>query len=235
MARSYLERGALAGLAGGLGYGLFLATVGSAFGAGLEAVESGHDHAGAGVSEATTAAVSVGSGVLWGLLLGIVVFGVAYYFLEPALPGSGVTKRLGFAGGGFLVVSGAPWLVLPPQAPGVEQALPTETRMAWYGGLMALGAVVVVLAGLAHRETADRHLTVRTLATVAPLALLSVPVLLAPANPTHGHVPPALATAYRFTVVFGQVGLWATVAGVHAWLDEPELLTAERTYPSAAD
>lgn len=235
MARGYLERGALAGLAGGLGYGLFLTTVGSAFTVGLEAVGSGHDHGGAAISEATTAAVSVGSGVLWGLLLGIAVFGIAYYFLEPELPGTGVTKRLALAGAGFLIVSGAPWLVLPPQAPGVEQALPTETRMAWYGGTMAAGALVVGLAGLAHRETAGRHVAARTLATLAPLALLAVPVLLAPANPTHGHVPGALAAAYRWTVVFGQVGLWATVAGVHAWLGDPDVVTAERTYPSTAD
>lgn len=235
MARGYLEGGALAGLAGGLSYGLFLATVGSAFAVGLEALGDGHDHGGAAVSDATTAAVSVGSGVLWGLLLGITVFGIAYYFLEPALPGSGVTKRLALAGSGFLIASGAPWLVLPPQAPGVERALPTETRMAWYGGMMAASAVVVVLAGLAHRETAGRHVAVRTLATLAPLGLLAVPVLLAPANPTHGHVPAALATAYRWTVVFGQAGLWATVAGVHAWLGDPEIVTAERSYRSTAD
>jgi len=236
MATDHLERGTLAGVAGGLVYGLFVATVGNAFTAGLEAFEHSHDHGGGPVvSELTTAAASVGGGVLWGLLFGVAVFGVAYYFLEPVLPGSGATRRIALAAAGFLTVSGAPWLVLPPQPPGVEQALGTETRMLWYGGTMVGGAAVAVLAGLAHRRTAGRHRAVRAAATMAPLALLAVPVALAPANPTHGHVPAALAVAYRWTVVFGQAALWATIAVVHAWLGDPDLPTVDTDYPSTAD
>ncbi len=46
MATDYLERGAMAGVAGGLVYGLFIATVGNAFTAGLETFE--HSHGGGG-------------------------------------------------------------------------------------------------------------------------------------------------------------------------------------------
>jgi len=235
MATSYLERGAMAGVAGGLVYGLFLATVGNAFTAGLEAFEAGHDHGGPVVSEFTTAAASVGGGVLWGILFGIGVFGMGYYFLEPALPGDGPTKRLALAAGGFLTVSGAPWLVLPPVAPGVEQALPTETRTLWYGGMMIVGACVVGLCGLAYQRTAERRLAVAVAATLLPLALLAIPVALAPANPVTGEVPTALSAAYRWTVVFGQLLLWATIAGVHAWLGDPELATGDIDYPATAD
>ncbi|WP_225334383.1 CbtA family protein [Halomicrobium urmianum] len=236
MATDHLERGALAGVAGGLVYGLFVATVGNAFTAGLEAFEHGHDHGGGpAVTELTTAAASVFGGVLWGLLFGVAVFGVAYYFLEPALPGTGATRRIALAAAGFLTVSGAPWLVLPPQPPGVEQALGTEARMLWYGGMMVAGAAVAVLAGLTYRRSAGRHGAVRAVAALAPLALLSAPVVLAPANPTHGHVPAALAAAYRWTVVFGQATLWATIAVVHARLGEPELTAADAGYPSTAD
>ncbi|MUV51689.1 CbtA family protein, partial [Haloarcula sp. CBA1122] len=120
MATDYLERGAVAGVAGGLVYGLFVATVGNSFTAGLETFEHGHGHGGGPVvSGLTTAVASIGGGVLWGLLFGVAVFGMAYFFLEPAIPGSGATKRLALAGAGFLTVSGAPWLVLPPQPPGV--------------------------------------------------------------------------------------------------------------------
>ena len=236
MATDYLTRGALSGAAGGLVYGVFQATVGNSFVAGLETFESGHSHgAGPAVDGITTAAVSVGGGVLWGLLFGIAVFGMAYYFLEPALPGSGVTKRLALAAAGFLTVSGAPWLVLPPQPPGVEQALPTETRMLWYGGLMALGALVAGLCGYTNRRAAHRHRAVRALATALPLALLAVPVALAPANPVSGPVPAALAAAYRWTVVFGQLGLWATIAAVHARLGDPELVADGTEFPATAD
>jgi len=97
-----------------------------------------HAHA---VSEATTAAVSIGSGVLWGILLGG-VFALGFYFLEPALPGRGNVKAYVLAGAGFLTVSVAPWLVLPPTVPGAEQAYDPTLRIAIYVGLIAVGAVV---------------------------------------------------------------------------------------------
>ncbi|WP_336357526.1 CbtA family protein [Haloarcula sp. CGMCC 1.6347] len=237
MATDYLERGAVAGVAGGLVYGLFVATVGNAFTAGLETFEHGHGHGGGPVvSGLTTAVASIGGGVLWGILFGVAVFGMAYFFLEPAIPGSGATKRLALAGAGFLTVSGAPWLVLPPQPPGVEQALGTETRLAWYAGLMTLGALVAVLAGLTYRRAEGRHAAVRLGATALPLALLAVPVALAPANPVHGDVPAALVAAYRWTVVFGQLLLWATIAGIHAWLGDSDTPVADDLdYPATAD
>jgi len=236
MGTDYLERGAVAGLVGGLGYGLFQATVGNTFTAGLETFESGHSHPGGPVVDGlTTAAVSVGGGVLWGLLFGIAVFGIGYYFLEPVLPGRGVTQRLTLAGAGFLTVSGAPWLLLPPQTPGVEQTLATDTRIALYAGMMAVGALVAAACVVAYRRTADRHPVATAAATVLPLALLSVPVALAPANPVTGPVPATLTAAYRWTVVFGQVGLWATVAAVHTWLGEPAFLAEETSYQVRAD
>jgi len=119
MFRAYVERGLLAGAAGGLTFGLFVALVGNPLVHAIE--EMGHDHShGAGgheasvVSEATTSVASIGGGVLWGLLLGTVVFGLGYYVLEPAIPGTGATKRYVLAAAGFVTVSGAPWLVSPP-------------------------------------------------------------------------------------------------------------------------
>ena len=236
MATDYLERGALAGLAGGLAYGLFQATVGNSFVAGLETFESGHSHgSGPVIDGATTAAVSVGGGVLWGLLFGIAVFGVGYYFLEPALPGGGVTQRLAIATAGFLTVSGAPWLVLPPQPPGVDQALATETRLGLYAGMMVVGAFVSATCVVAYRRTARRHTIVTAAATALPLALLAVPVALAPANAVSGPVPASLAAAYRWAVVFGQLGLWAIIAAVHAWLGDPALQPVDTEFTATAD
>ncbi|MFC6758058.1 MULTISPECIES: CbtA family protein [Haloarcula] len=236
MGTEYLERGAVAGLVGGLGYGLFQATVGNSFTAGLETFEAGHSHGGGPVVDGlTTAAVSVGGGVLWGLLFGIAVFGIGYYFLEPVLPGRGVTQRLALAAAGFLTISGAPWLLLPPQPPGVEQALATDTRMALYAGMMAAGALVAAACVVAYRRTANRHPVATAAATALPLALLSVPVALAPANAVSGPVPPALAAAYRWTVVFGQLGLWATIAAVHTWLGEPAIVTESTPHQVRAD
>jgi predicted cobalt transporter CbtA len=234
MGSDHLERGALAGIAGGLVYGLYLATVGNSFTAGLETFEHGHE-GGAVVSELTTAAVSVGGGVLWGLLFGIGVFGVGYYFFEPALPENGLLKRAALASAGFLTVSGSPWLILPPQPPGVEQALPTETRLLWYGGMMALSASIVGLCGFLFQRTSDRQTPIRVALTVLPLALFAIPIVFAPSNPVHGDVPASLGAAYRWMVVVGQMLLWATIAAVHTRLGEPELTTAETEYPATAD
>lgn len=235
MATEYLERGALAGVVGGLCYGLFTALVANPFVAGLETFE--HGHAGApAVSSLITDIVSVGGGVLWGLLFGILGFGIAYYFLEPLLPGGPVTKRLVLAAAGFLAVSGSPWLVLPPQPPGVEQSLATGVRTTWYAGMMVAGGGVSALAVFVYRTLGDRPTELRLVASLAPLALLAIPVAMAPTNVVHGDVPAGLVAAFRWTVVFGQATLWASLAGVHAWLGAPDVSTVETVdFPASAD
>jgi predicted cobalt transporter CbtA len=221
MLTAHLRRGLVAGIVGGLVYGGFVTFVGNPLVAAAETFEAAHGGHGAGetvVSAATTATVSISAGGLWGLLFGLVAFGVAYYLLEPVIPGGKGTKSYVLGAAGFLVVSGAPWLVLPPQPPATEQALGTDARLVWYAGMMLAGAVAVGLSWLAVDRTRERGRGQRLLAGLTPFALLAVPVLLAPANPTHGPVPAALATAFRGTVVFGQLALWGTLATTHAWL-----------------
>lgn len=230
---AYLERGLLTGAVGGAAYGLFIGTVGTAATAGLETFEAGHDHGAEPLVPDLVAAVTgVFGGVLWGLLLGVVVFGAGYYLFEPALP-DGVRGRITLAGAGFLVVSGAPWLLVPPQPPGVEQSLSTDSRLLLYGGAMALGAVVVGLSGITARVTADRHRAVRAVATVAPLTLIAAAVALAPTNTVSGPAPPTLAVGYQFVVVLGQAGLWATMAVVHAYLPKSPPATKDFDAPPA--
>jgi len=240
MLAAYAKRGAKAGLVAGLAFGLFVALIANplvAFadelgGDARHAAAEDHRHA-AGHSEAETGdtrhenavsstvanGVSVLSGVLWGVLLGGVVFGIAYYFLEPAIPGTGGTKSYLLAAAGFVTVSGAPWLVLPPQSPGIEQAAPAETRIVLYGGMMFAGALVCLLSGLVY----DRLRDVRGRATAAalsvlPFGLLAIPAVLAPATPVESTLPPELATGLTGMVVFGQALLWLLLAGIHARL-----------------
>jgi hypothetical protein len=230
MLRSYLERGLTAGALAGLAFGLFVALVGNplvGYVEGLGAATHGaHAHGGEAahgghhlVSAAVTGVVSVGGGVLWGLFLGAVFFGVVYYFLEPAIPGSGTTKRYVLAGAGFVTVSGAPWLVLPPRPAGTATVAPFGHRALWYGGMVVAGALVCVFAGYAYDRLTDR-VTPRTLAAAAalvPFALLAVPAAFAPTT-TGGDVPASMAAVYRGFVVFGQAGLWFVLASAHAWL-----------------
>ncbi|WP_123538394.1 CbtA family protein [Halosimplex salinum] len=253
----YVTRGVKAGLVAGLAFGLLVALVANplvafadefghegetrATGDHREADTDGHhdgttsgSHEGPAVSAAVTNGVSVVSGVLWGVLLGAVVFGAGFYFLEPAIPGTGTSKSYVLAAAGFVSVSGAPWLVFPPQPPGVEQALPAETRLPLYAGMVLLGALVCLLAGAVYgRLHADLGRIVAGAAALTPFGLLSVPVALSPSTAVTHSLPSGLATGLVGLVVLGQVLLWTVLAATYARLHRRA--TAERGSPVDAD
>ncbi|MGZ0747589.1 CbtA family protein [Haloparvum sp. AD34] len=217
-----LKRGTVAGAVAGGVYGLFVWLVLNPFTAALEHAGHGHahDHGGAEpvVSELTTAVVSAGGGVLWGILLGA-GFGVAYFLFEPALPGEDL-KGYVLAGAGFLTVSVGPWTVLPPAVPGAEALLATELRIAIYGAMMAVGAVVAVASVLAYgRVSSRRGRAAGLVAAAVPLAALAAVGVLSPSFVGGSEVGAELAVAYRWTVVFGQAGLWALIATTFARLE----------------
>lgn len=238
MVVDYLERGVLAGSIAGLVYGAYMALVANPLIGYMETVaeggEGGHaagDHAhGAGehahaagehahaVGEATTAAVSIGSGVLWGILLGG-VFALAFYFLEPALPGRGNAKAYVLAGAGFFSVSIAPWLVLPPTTPGAEQAYTPTLRIAIYVGMMAVGAVVAAASVRGYDRVSVRSRPLGVVAAAVPIvALGAVTAIAAPTIVTPGVMPADLVAAFRGLTVLSQGALWALVAGCFGWL-----------------
>lgn len=241
MLTGYLARGLKAGVVAGAAFGLFLALVANP----LVGAADGLAHEGGGhgvaaehsaVSATVTTLVSIGSGVLWGLLLGAVAFGGAFYLLEPSLPGTGPAKSYALAGAGFLTVSGAPWLALPPRPPGAEQALPTDTRMLVYAGMMLAGGVACLLAGAAYsRGRARRGPLVGALGAVCPLALLAVPAAVAPDNPAVHSLPSGLAAATAGLVVFGQATLWVVLGTVHARLHRRATGDGTDRSPNAPD
>jgi hypothetical protein len=219
MLASYLQRGVAAGAVAGIAYGLYMALVGNPLTAYVDAAASGHSHAHGGhdhavgvVSETTTAAVSAGSGVLWGILLGG-AFAVALYFLEPALPGRDAAKAYVLAGAGFLTVSGVPWLALPPAAPGARYAYGIDARIGLYLGFVVLGAVTAAAAVFAYRRGASRHVGVGLAAAAVPIAAVAAALLIAvPTVATHPGVPADLVAAYRGLAVLSQAGIWLLVA-----------------------
>lgn len=212
MFSEYATRGATAGLVAGIVFGAFVALVGDplvALAEGLAPHEHGHEEA-----ALVTTATSVGGGVVWGLLAGLVL-GVVYYFLEPALPGALDARSYLLAAGGFVVVSGAPWLALPPRPAGIEQTLGTDVRLFWYGTMMVAGVAACGLALLTYRR-AERS-GAPTVVALLPFGLLVVPALLAPANPV-GATADGLVATYRGMIATGQLLFWGTLASTHAWL-----------------
>lgn len=235
---TYLRRGLVAGAVGGTIYGLFTLTVVSNLVSLSESFASGH-HAGHEpvVPETMTIIVSVSGGILWGIFLGLLAFGAVYYFLEPALPGTDESRSYLLAGAGFIIVSGAPWLVLPPLPPGVDQGLPTETRILWYVTMMVIGAIACGTAGYLYNRLRSRwRRSAAIIVAGTPVLLIIGVAIAAPANPASGDVPARFVATYQWIIAFGQAGLWFTFATVHVWLlrrnelpREPETASAEIT------
>jgi predicted cobalt transporter CbtA len=231
----YLRRGALAGGVGGLAYGLYTAAVGNplvahaeqlAHEGGEHAHEHGHEHghaheaAGGLVTEGVTQAVSIGGGVLLGVLFGLVVFGVAAYLFEPALPDRGGSYLLALAG--FLTVSGVPWLVLRPAAPGVSSELPVGEALSLYAGLVAVGGGACLAAGWAYHRLSEYGRPVRVVGSLVGFAApVAAAVVVAPAPGYESALPATFEAAYLGVVVVGQLGLWGVTAAAHDRLQAP--------------
>lgn len=230
----YCKRGIGAGLVAGGLYGVYIATVGNPLIHHIEHMAgSGGEHVHA-VSPATNALVSVGSGVLWGLLFGA-VFGVAYYFLEPALPGPSAVKPYVLAAAGFVSISGVPWLVLPPTPPGVEQPVPTDVRVGIYGTMILIGVLLVAVSILAYTRGVQRGRWVGLVAGLVPgvLAVVLLPQL-APTFVSTGGLSPALVTAYQSLVAISQASLWGLIAGGYGWLAQHGMPRLSGQHPDEA-
>jgi predicted cobalt transporter CbtA len=218
MFKRAVRRGVTAGAVAGLGYGLYVAVVATPLIRYAETFET--DGPGtAAVPELVASVLSIGGGVLYGILLGAFAFGVAFYLVEPAIPGGPRLQRSLVAAAGFLVVSGVPWLVLPPVPPGVEHSLPTDVRLSWYGASMVVAAFACGCAIWVYNRLARDHgsLVAPTAAPVglAPIALL---VAAAPTSRVAGPVPPRVAAVFTVVTVVGQIGLWVLLAAAHWWL-----------------
>lgn len=214
----HVTRGLKAGAIGGLAFGLFVALVGNPLVSYAETFEHGHG-GGPVVPETATIVASVGGGVFLGILLGAVVFGAAFYVLEPAIPGPAGARSYLLGAAGFVTVSGSPWVLLPPQPPGVEQALATEVRLTWYAVMMAVGAAACILAGYAYSRLRARHEpALGLLGALVAFGLIPAAAVVGPANPVTGPIPADLAYVFRSVTATGQVGLWLVLAGAHALL-----------------
>lgn len=233
MLGAYALRGLKAGAVAGLAFGLFVVLVASPLVAvaeeraghhadgehtdgAPEAHEAAHDHLSVGPLSVPTAALSTLTNLLgglgWGVLLGV-GFGVAFYLLEPAVPGAGDTPVQLLGAAGLLVVSGAPWLAVPPQPPGVE-GLTRAVHGLWYGGAMLAGTVACLAAGGLYRRLtgAGRDRRVAALVAALPLLPLLALPLVSPAASGSG----SFVAAYRGVVLAGQVGLWLVLTTAFA-------------------
>ncbi|WP_049982691.1 CbtA family protein [Halorubrum sp. BV1] len=244
MIAAYVVNGVKAGVVAGVAFGLLVALVANPLVAFAEeraqvehdagATADGHDHGsadagghdhGGGLPAVVSNGVSVLSGVLWGVFLGVAGFGIAFYLLEPIVPGSGAARSYVFGGAGFLTASVAPWLVFPPAPPGVTRALDPNTATLLYCGAVAAGAVASVAGMFAYDRLRDaRGGGAAVVVGVLPWALLvagAVALAGVPTVPVPGGMSTALANGLAGLVVFGQALTWLVLAGAHARFHDP--------------
>lgn len=235
MPTDYLGRGVLAGAVVGVAYGLYMALVAHPLVEHAEGLITDHGaDAAHAVSETTTAAVSVGSGVLWGVLLGG-LFGLAYYLLEPALPGRGTAKAFVLAGAGYFTVSVAPWLVLPPTVPGAAPTLGIQERVVIYAGMMVVGALVAAAALVGYRLTAPRSRRLAAVVAATPVvALIAVVPLASPTIVDHGTAPAEFVAAFQGLTVLSQAAVWIAIAATFAWLQGRAEAVDDAEFPITA-
>lgn len=218
MFTQYVVRGIKAGIIAGVLFGVFVAIVTNPLIGYAETFESNDSGTGPVIDSSIAKITSIVGGVVFGVLLGGIVFGGAFYFLEPAIPGTGWMQSYVLAAAGFITVSGAPWLVFPPQPPGVTQTLPPGVRITWYLVMMVTGAMACGLSGAMYTHLRGRYSrSSAVLGALVPFALVVVVAVLSPANTTGGPLPDSIATVFLVTTVGGQIGLWFVLASVHAW------------------
>lgn len=184
-------------------------------------MNAGHHGTGAtgpAVSALTTAPVSVGGGVLWGALLGVLGVGVVDCLLEPAIPGPPGLKSYLLGAAGFVTVSGAPWLVLAAPVTGGRTGRPDADPRR----LMPRGGRCGGPGGAAgYLYNAVREAWGRLRATVTaggPLLLLVGLAVLVPGTPTSTERPQQFIAAYQEVIGFSPAALWFALAGVRAWM-----------------
>jgi predicted cobalt transporter CbtA len=246
MLAAYVLRGLKAGAVAGIVFGLFVLLVASPLvavaeqSAGHDHHETehgghghghaaGHDHAADGAhthvgpvavpAAALSTLTNLLGGLGWGVLLGV-GFGVAFYLLEPAVPGTGDAPVYLLGAAGLVTVSGAPWLAVPPQPPGVEGA-PLDVRGLWYGAALLAGAVACLASGAVYNHLTGTGRDRRVAAGVAALPLLALLALPVVAPAAGGSGP--LVSAYRGVVLAVQVGLWLVLTTAFARLHRDEL------------
>lgn len=224
-------RGVKAGLIAGVVFGLFMAIVANPLIAYADEmnhnnIEGEHSHEGEDHGSAentnsilTNKIISILSAGLWGILLGGGIFGITYYLIEPIIPGTGTMKSYLLGIGGFITISGAPWITLPPTSPGIQQSLPSDTRTLIYAGMIIFGAVICLLSGIIYTHfKPSMGQPLATIIGVLPFGLLLIPPVLVPKNTIRSTLPEDLRVGMIGIVVFSQLMLWTILTISHAWI-----------------
>lgn len=243
--KTFVIRGALAGLAGAVGSVITLLLLGERSIRDAIALEDAAAPSGAGSEEMFSRTVQVVGGsigvALYGLFLGI-IFGVVFAAVRHRLgPVPEWRKALRLGGIAFVVIALVPFLKYPPNPPAVGDPETVSQRTFAYLALIVIAILATLIAGrLADWLAARRwpaHL--RGPAAVASWVLLiGLAYALLPTNHDAIAVGAKLIWRFRLASLGGHGAFWAVAAVVFGWVgikqSGADLFTAPDEEPISA-
>jgi predicted cobalt transporter CbtA len=237
MLGSFIRRGAIAGLAGGVASALFLLLVGEAtIGDAIRLEES----RGGGGEEVFSRGVQIAGGALGVVLVSValgVVFGATFAAVRHRLPGRDDWQRaITWAATALVVVYLVPFAKYPPNPPAVgdpdtinERTLLYIAMLAWAIG--ATWAAARLSTWLRSRDLPDPARL--SAAAVVWLVLVAGGYALLPGSPDAVTAPATLIWRFRLASAGGAFMLWAVTGVVFGWLSVSVARRTSRARPLA--
>lgn len=225
-----LRAGALSGAAGGFALAAVLLLFGEGPIGTAVAREGGHtddELFSRGTQQAGGALGAVLFGVVVGLVFAVVFAGTRHR-LEHRSDGS---RSLAVAAAGFVSVTLVPFVLYPPNPPGVEGGASVGDRTWAYLTAMAWSVVALVAAVKAARALRRRGVAQQPslIAAVAlHLLLVLVAALALPDRVPVEDLPAELVWELRLASLAGAAALWGTVGLVFPWAAAPVLRASTR-------
>jgi predicted cobalt transporter CbtA len=225
MIGTFLKRGAIAGLAGGVAVALVLRLIGEDAIGRAVALEARLNPSPAGHREMFDRATQQAGGMVAALLFGLAVgvtFAVVLATVRHRMAGPGDTRRaISLAAVAFVTVALVPFLKYPANPPGVGDPSTIGRRTTLYLVMLAWSIVSTWAAWRAFRwlRARTRPDVERVGGTAAVYAVLvGLGLALLPPFTDRVGLPAQLLWRFRLASIAGQAAFWAVTGLAFAWL-----------------
>ena len=224
--KTFLKRGALAGLVGGLASALVLLLLGErTISRAIELERQRAAASGEVIDEVFSRHVQLAGGFLGMAFTGVafgVLFTVVYVAIRHRLAGRDEWQRVTrLAAVAFATVFVVPWLKYPPNPPAVGDPDTIDERTALYLVVLAWSVVATWAAWRLHRwlraRGAEDH--VRATGTAAAwVAIVAIGFVALPGTPDEVTAPATLVWRFRLASLGGAAAFWAVFGATCGWL-----------------
>lgn len=216
-----LRIGGAAGASGGLALALTLLVLGEGP---LERAIALEPAGGPGSEELFGRGVQVAGGALGAVLYGVAVglaFAVAFARLRHRMSTTTDARRsMRLAAAGFVAIVLVPFVLYPPNPPGVGDPDTINQRTAEYLLAVAFSIVALVAAARLYRQLRSRgwsEIGGLPVAVGAHVAIVSLAAFVLPGAPAADSVPAEVVWDFRLASLAGAAALWFVTGLVFGW------------------